>query len=282
MKPVLLPLLLICLACSPTYLRVGRQPLSTFLDPDAATVPPVSAHRGGRYIEGKPENSMAVFRYVARRAVALIECDVQLSKDSVLVIMHDNQLDRTTTGKGKVADYSWAELATLSLKDDFGNQTRQRIPRLEQVLRWAKGKSILTLDVKRGVPWPMVVEAVREAGAENYVVMITYDLETAVLVHKLAPDLMISASIQTENDLTEYLAAGLEPGKLLAFTGTTPRPASLYEALRKADIVPMLGTMGRIDKRFEAYGEAVYDSLWNLGVMILATDHPVEAYQAAK
>ena len=282
MKPLLLPLLLICLACSPTYLRVGKQPLSTFLDPDAATVPPVSAHRGGRYIEGKPENSMAVCRYVARRAVTLIECDVQLSKDSVLVIMHDNQLDRTTTGQGNVADYTWAGLATLSLKDDFGNQTRQHIPRLDQVLRWAKGKSILTLDVKRGVPWPMVIGAVREAGAENYVVLITYDLETAVLVHKLAPELMISASIQTEDDLARYLAAGLEPAKLLAFTGTSPRPASLYEALREAGIVPMLGTMGRIDKRFEAHGEAVYDSLRNLGVMILATDHPIEAYRATR
>ena len=68
----------------------------------------VFAHRGysGKY----PENTMLAFREAEKTGADGIELDVQLSKDGELVIIHDETLDRTTTGKGYVKDYTLSEL----------------------------------------------------------------------------------------------------------------------------------------------------------------------------
>lgn len=72
-------------------------------------IPMVSAHRGGPY-PGFPENAIETFENVSKQTPAVIEFDVAISKDSVLVLMHDNTLERTTTGSGKVIDHTYAEL----------------------------------------------------------------------------------------------------------------------------------------------------------------------------
>ncbi|GAB4419966.1 MAG: hypothetical protein OHK0039_32960 [Bacteroidia bacterium] len=278
----LLPLLLLVSACHPFYIRVAPGGLPAYLSPDNPDLPPVSGHRGARYYEGLPENSMPVFRHVLRHTPALLECDISLSRDSVLVLMHDDALDRTTTGTGLVSAQTWRELRRLRLEDDGGTATRARIPRLDRVLRWADGKTILTLDVKRGVPWEAVIDAVRAADAADHVVVITYSLEDALRVHALAPDLVLSVSISSDSLLQRYLASPLPPAQMLAFTGTRLGDAAHYRALRAAGIVPMLGSLGRIDREAAAQGTAVYDTALARGVGILATDRPVEAAAAVQ
>ena len=71
-------------------------------------IPIVSAHRGGP-APGFPENCLATFDHTLQSTYALIECDVLLSKDSVLVMMHDDKLDRTSNGTGKAAEKTWQE-----------------------------------------------------------------------------------------------------------------------------------------------------------------------------
>ena len=63
----------------------------------------VSAHRGGP-VPGLPENAVETFEYALNHAPALIETDVRRTADGVLVLMHDETLDRTTTGTGRVDD----------------------------------------------------------------------------------------------------------------------------------------------------------------------------------
>ena len=62
--------------------------------------------------------------------------------------MHDPTLERTTTGKGRVVDFTLGELKQLRLKDNSGNVTEFQIPTLDEVLDWARGKTILVLDQK--------------------------------------------------------------------------------------------------------------------------------------
>ena len=62
----------------------------------------VSGHRGGRE-KGYPENSLEGFKNIIGRMTAIFEIDPRLTKDSVIVLMHDATLDRTTSGKGKLA-----------------------------------------------------------------------------------------------------------------------------------------------------------------------------------
>ena len=121
--------------------------LRQFFDYAGRDVPIISGHRGGT-IKGYPENSLGAFENTLRSTPAFFEVDPRLTKDSVIVLMHDATLDRTTTGTGKVSDHTWAELKALRLKDLEGNVTAYGIPTLEEVIRWSKGKTVLNLDHK--------------------------------------------------------------------------------------------------------------------------------------
>ena len=70
------------------------------------------------------------------RCLHFFEIDPRLTKDSVIVLMHDVTLDRTTNATGRLADYTWEELQDVSLKDSEGNVTSCRIPTLEGVIEW--------------------------------------------------------------------------------------------------------------------------------------------------
>jgi glycerophosphoryl diester phosphodiesterase len=93
----------------------------------------VSAHRGNSEIA--PENTLASFRKILEISVEYIEIDVRTTKDGQLVILHDGTLDRTTTGKGRMKDYTLAELQTLSTGIGHGEEFKnEKIPTLEETL----------------------------------------------------------------------------------------------------------------------------------------------------
>lgn len=104
----------------------------------------VAAHRGDWF--WAPENSIRGFQNCIELGVDIIELDVRLSKDDIPVIIHDLTLDRTTTGKGNVADWTLDSLKTLYLKDATGVTTQERIPTLEEVMNLTKGKILIYLD----------------------------------------------------------------------------------------------------------------------------------------
>src|SRR5690606_691020 len=197
----------------------GIEDLYRFLTYSENRVPLVSAHRGGPDT-GYPENAIETFQRVASKMSAIIECDIALTKDSVLVVMHDETLDRPTTGKGKENQHTLAELRELHLKDPAGALTNYRIPTLEETLRWGVGQVIFTLDVKRNVPYQLVVDAIRKTKSEAYAVIITYSANQAAAVYNLAPDLMISASIKNVEDLIRLNDLDIPDTRLVAFIGT--------------------------------------------------------------
>jgi len=174
----------------------------------ADRIPMVSAHRGGPY-PGFPENAIETFQNVINYTPSIIEFDVALTKDSVLVLMHDNTLERTTTGSGKVIDMTFAEIRKLKLVDNDGKATDFQIPTLDEVLIWGKGKVLFTVDIKREVPFEMVVEAIKKHNAESYAAVITYSLEAAKKVHQLHPDLMLSVTIRNDGEVKRFEGSGI-------------------------------------------------------------------------
>ncbi|WP_404300281.1 glycerophosphodiester phosphodiesterase [Alicycliphilus denitrificans] len=93
------------------------------------------AHRGAGRLA--PENTLAAFRLGARHGYRMFECDVKLSSDGVLVLLHDATLERTTSGHGLAGAQPWRELAQL---DAGGWHSRQYagepLPTLTNVARW--------------------------------------------------------------------------------------------------------------------------------------------------
>jgi glycerophosphoryl diester phosphodiesterase len=104
----------------------------------------ISAHRGDW--RHAPENSMQSLKQSILKQYDIVECDLKMSKDKHIIIMHDNTIDRTTNGKGKPEDYTLAELKSFKLKSGSGHITRHEIPTLEEYLMESKGKAMLCLD----------------------------------------------------------------------------------------------------------------------------------------
>lgn len=104
----------------------------------------VVAHRGDW--RNAPENSLQAFQNCIDMGVDMIELDLHMSKDSVLFLMHDNTVDRTTNGHGKVCDFTAAELKKLHLKSGHGVGTRHQIPTFEEALNLCKGKILINVD----------------------------------------------------------------------------------------------------------------------------------------
>ncbi|ANQ50132.1 glycerophosphodiester phosphodiesterase family protein [Flammeovirga sp. MY04] len=255
-----------------------------FMDYNAQPKQLVSAHRGGPYPE-YPENCIPTFKHLVKNIYApVIELDVEMSKDSVMFLMHDNALGRTTTGEGSVRDYTWKELQKIRLKDDDGNLTKYKFDRFDKVLKWtSKGYAVLTVDVKKGVPFEMIVDAIRKAKVEKYAAVITYNWEDAKLVHKLAPELMISVTIMNNQHWEEAKASGIPFDRMIAFTGVRLCDKALLDTLHEKGIFCINATFHTSDKvKDEKQRAKEYQEAWDLGVDIIATDLPIEAENSKK
>ena len=111
----------------------------------ATTTPNIVGHRGfaGLY----PENTLIAIEKALELGVDQIEIDVHQSKDGVVVVMHDLHLNRTTTGKGRVGDYTFEALREFHIIYDLG---AVKIPSLEEVLQLIDGRATLLIEVKYG------------------------------------------------------------------------------------------------------------------------------------
>lgn len=107
----------------------------------------VAAHRG--WCEKYPENTLLAFRKAIELGVDQIETDVRMSKDGVLVLIHDAALDRTTNGNGAVCEKTLAELRELSAgikkSPEFESE---RIPTLKELMELVKDHATMTLDIE--------------------------------------------------------------------------------------------------------------------------------------
>lgn len=243
----------------------------------------VGAHRAGP-APGMPENALETMAATLdRNPRALLEIDVQRSADGQLFLLHDDRLERTTTGRGTARALRWRALSRLRLRDVNGAVTRSQVPSLASALDLAVTRNaIVQLDVKRGVPFDQVIAAVRTARSTRNALIITYNDADAALVARLAPELMISASIYAGNAIDRIDA---DPRALLAFTGTRDPSRAHFAALRAAGIEPIFATLGRagerLDDRWLGDGDpAEYADLVRDGVVIIATDRPEEVEPA--
>ena len=92
---------------------------------------------------------MVAFCGALREGADSIELDVHLSHDGVPVVIHDSTLDRTCNGTGPVKERTVSELQRYDAGSWFdGAYARERIPTLEEVLAWAKGRAVLHIEIK--------------------------------------------------------------------------------------------------------------------------------------
>jgi glycerophosphoryl diester phosphodiesterase len=253
--------------------------LADYFTWSADRVPLISAHRGGPEA-GYPENCLETFEHALEYGPCLIECDVRQTRDSVLVLMHDETVDRTTTGTGRVQDLTWDQIHSLSLKDSRGRVTEYRVPRFSDVLRWARDHTVLTVDIKEGVRIADILYWVERERAEGSVILITYTLETAETVYQINPDIVLSVPARGVAGARRLLNSSLDLDRVLAFVGVFEPVPDVYHQLHSMGIWTILGTMGNLDRRAERRGPAVYQELYRNGADILSTDRVRACFKA--
>ncbi|AKG37977.1 hypothetical protein VK70_24950 [Paenibacillus durus ATCC 35681] len=119
---------------------------SEFNNPNGRVM--VIAHRGDWL--NAPENTVPAIINAIDLGVDMIEIDVRRTRDGKLILMHDETVDRMTSGSGAVAELSYDELLSLQVKQSEGGESAEltgvHIPTLEEVMKLVKGKALINLD----------------------------------------------------------------------------------------------------------------------------------------
>jgi len=231
--------------------------------------PKVIAHRGNSSVA--PENTLVAIESAIRCGAHAIEIDIQLTRDSVPVVIHDTELDRTTTGSGPLADIDAADLRTLDAGSWFAPvYAGQRVPLLEEVLaRLAQDPRIeLLLEFKGAWGAPDVrgvTEAITRHGLTDRVVVQSFSVETVTALAEVAPELRRGLLIAELRDslLDECRQLGVmtgnPSGRLVA------EHPELIGQLHDAGLATMVFTLNEAAHWTQAAG---------LGVDAVFTDRP--------
>ncbi|MEM9026462.1 MAG: glycerophosphodiester phosphodiesterase family protein, partial [Verrucomicrobiota bacterium] len=206
----------------------------------------ISAHRGGPE-PGFPENAIETFENALKYGRYYLECDLRKTSDSVLILMHDETLDRTTNGEGAVEEFDYKSLRKLRLVDNDGALTEYKIPTLTDALVWARGKSVLMLDIKQQSDFKEVIKEIRRTESEGHVVLIVYTIETLKQVHAWSPDLNICVGILNMEDFVSLKSSDISLNKIVAYVGVQKASTELIKSLHGVGVKVIQGTMGEID-----------------------------------
>ena len=182
--------------------RLG--PLECLLAPDCDRVL-VAAHRG--YHLTHPENSLACLRAGAEIGVDFVEVDVRHTADEVLVLMHDDTVDRTTTGEGPVDEHTWAELQALDLlKSDPEVPESQKIPRFSEALALARELGVMLYIDQKTNRYDLVLAEI-QAGTFYDVALVRDSLGTIEKMAPLDDQLLVMPAVDFELMLDGALLA---------------------------------------------------------------------------
>jgi glycerophosphoryl diester phosphodiesterase len=236
----------------------------------------ISGHRGGM-VAGYPENCIESFAKTLSFTESFFEIDPRLTKDSVIVLMHDATIDRTTTGKGRVSDYTLEELEQFNLVDREGNVTPYKIPTLKECIEWSRGKTILNFDIK-DVPQEFLSDFIASLDPAPHNVMYTvHNPEQARLYLDRNPAAMFSCWCQTMAEFEAYEAAGIPWKQVMAYVGPAmlPQRADLYRALRSTGVMCMISVAPTHDRApSDSEKIAGYKTEMATAPDVIETDYP--------
>lgn len=161
----------------------------------------ITGHRGAGGLA--TENSLAAIRKGVAIGCNRIEIDVHQTADSVIVVMHDDSINRTTNGKGKIKKMTYLELLQFRLNPlQQDDTTSQQIPTLEEAIDAVNGKAVLLIELKEGGDYypgieARVVNIIQQKKASGWCMIHSFSDTILKKVHELAPDLPLHKLILT-------------------------------------------------------------------------------------
>jgi glycerophosphoryl diester phosphodiesterase len=262
------------------------------------TRPAIVAHRG--CWEFGPENSLKGMKACQSLGVKMLEGDIHKSKDGVLVIMHDDTLDRMTNMSGPVKNYTYRELKSARLREGAGGKnaavTSEPVPSFSEWLETAKGRTFLLLDVKED-NYDEIYDAVAKEGMEREVVFLVYlpsdspKLRQARFLGKAAFMPVIWQCSTVKRDTDCYTDADFARGRFLAdYEPLSPvayLPASDGDLFLKIGSTASWRSDGRLiggndDEDSAKSADAIWGPLLKMRLSLILTNHASRLVQYLK
>jgi glycerophosphoryl diester phosphodiesterase len=163
----------------------------------------IAAHQGGLF--GHWPNTMGAFKSAEEKGADIVEMDLHLSKDGVVVIYHDNDLDMLTNCKGPVHEKTFEELQ----KCRFTFSLQARISSFEEVLQWSSGKIIVDAEFKDFESIKPAIDLIQKYNAHSWVYFQAQgNREKYLQAHAYDSNVALLYAIHSDDDLNWALAQG--------------------------------------------------------------------------
>lgn len=185
------------------------------------TYPLIEAHRGDSV--HAPECTLPAIERAIAVGADRVEVDLRVTRDKHLVILHDDTLDRTTNGRGRVDAHDFEAIRKLDAGSWFGEAfAGTRVPTLREVLDLAKDKVMVDIDLKVAEAVPQMVADIKDAGMLDQV-LITGDIPACVeAIRKLEPTITMYSEAGGVTEGIPIARKHQLPGLNFAYTILTP------------------------------------------------------------
>ncbi len=256
----------------------------------------VAMHRGDW--RNFPENSKGAILSSIALGADIVELDVQRTKDGRFILNHDSTLDRTTTGKGKVSEYTLDEIKKFRMRDAKGKATDYEILTLEEALELTRGKIIMNIDKFTAHPRE-ILNAVAAVGALKEVLVKSLhdpddarkffgpywkDVESGTLLYMPVIQFCWKKHKKAAHDLPLWLAKEPRKASMYEICIDAPKYATEFSKVTNAKGSPRLwvNTMwdnldaGHGDKRALLDPEANWGWVLDQGATMIQTDYAAE------
>jgi glycerophosphoryl diester phosphodiesterase len=236
------------------------------------------AHRGG----AGPENSVVAVQKSVEFEIPFVELDVRLTRDGQAVLLHDATVDRTTNGKGLIANWNFAEVRRLDAGSSYEDATilkrhyvGEKIATPAEIIDAVGQRAVVLLELKVGRSAGPVIEAIRKAQAFERVVVVTSD--TAVAWHLKRFDTRVQIGLQCsmpDADLARFVD-DLKQRGIVVYTPLDwdALTFSMVKQFHDAEIAVWAGTTNRPDEMAQ---------LTSFGVDGIFTDLPLVLKQVIR
>lgn len=248
----------------------------------------VICHRGDW--RNYPENSIPAIESVIRMGADMVEIDVQLTKDSVMVLMHDRTIDRCTTGRGKIGEMTYEELQRHYLKTAHGVRSSLdlKVPTLREALEVCKDR--ITVNIDKGYDYyPMVLALTEELGVTHQVLIkggkSLADIEAKMAENEnnlLYMPIVTPANAGSAKIFEEYIAA-VKPQLAyeVCWSEMTPIVEECMQRVIADGSKLWVNTLWNSlcgglsdDVAYEKSAEEVYGKILDMGATMIQTDRP--------
>jgi glycerophosphoryl diester phosphodiesterase len=228
----------------------------------------IFAHRG--YSLAFPENTMTSFLEAEKVGADGIELDVQLTKDGEIVVIHDEKVDRTTSGTGFVKDFTFKEIRNLNA-NKIGAK-KEPIPSIIEVFEWMKSNNLIcNIELKNGkIPYKgmeeKIIQLIRTYQLSDRIILSSFNHYSIVYSYRLAPEIE-TAPLYSEGLYMPWIYA-----QSICSRGIHPNVATLTDAMIKTSMQYGISVRPYTVNKIEDM-----ERLFKINCSAIITDDPIKA-----